>query len=437
MIRPTPRLTLILASGIPVALLPVLVDGRLWTAWLVSVGAALMAAGLDALLTPSARRLILAVDLPDMLYIGEGSHVTLTLSGLRSRRPVVVEVRCDLSQDLEPQPPRFLWLNDQGQVEIPLVARRRGSVWLHRVWARWTGPLGLMYQVRCVDFDLSLPVVPNIKAVRSAALRFFSNKDFLSGLKVEHYLGDGSEFDSLREFQPGFDHRAIDWKASARHSKLLCRDYRAERNHRVVLAFDTGHLMSESLDGIPRLDHAINAGLLLGYVCLHTGDRVGIFSFDREVRGYLEPQAGTAAMGRLQEHSASLNYSNEETNFSLALTDLSMRLKRRSLVIVLTDFVDTISANLMLENLNRMARRHVIVFVSLRDPTLEELALAKPSDLDRLHRAMVARDMIRERYGLLARLRREGVHCVDARPRDISTNLISRYLDIKRRELVS
>jgi uncharacterized protein (DUF58 family) len=275
-----------------------------------------------------------------------------------------------------------------------------------------------------------------VRAVRGAALRFFTARQFLPGLKVQPQLGDGSEFESLREHTAGHDTRGIDWKASARHHKLLSREYRAERNHAVALAVDTGHLMSEPLLGIAKLDHAINASLLLAYVALKTGDRVGLYAFDAQVRLFLEPQGGVHSFGRLQAHTAGLAYSTAETNFTLALLELGQRLRRRTLVVVLTDFVDSVTAELMVENLGRLGRNHLLLFVALRDVGVEALAARAPRDLDDLNRAVTAHDLLREREVVLSRLRRQGVHCIDGPPGTISTQLINRYLDLKRRERV-
>jgi len=272
--------------------------------------------------------------------------------------------------------------------------------------------------------------------VRQAALRFMSAREFLAGTKVQAHRGEGSEFDSLREYLPGLDPRALDWKSSARHRKLLLREHRAERNHQVVLALDTGYLMSEPLGDIPRLDHAINASLLLGFVALKTGDRVSLFAFDERVRLFTEPRSGPDAFMRLQQRTADLAYSRAETNFTLGLVELDRRLKRRSLVVVLTDFVDTVTAELMIENLGRLARRHLVLFTTMRDLALSETADGAPRDLTGLNRAMVARDLLREREVVLLRLRRLGAHCIEAPPGGLSTRLINRYLDIKRRELV-
>jgi uncharacterized protein (DUF58 family) len=187
---------------------------------------------------------------------------------------------------------------------------------------------------------------------------------------------------------------------------------------------------------VPRLDHAVASALLLAYVSLRLGDRVGLFGFDRAARAWTEPQGGLGAFPRLRAASAALEYSRDETNFTLGLAELSTRLRRRSLVVVFTDFVDTVTAELMIENLTRLARRQLVVFVALRDPDLDAVALGRPRRLSDVYRSVVASDFVRERERVLARLRRLGVACVDAAPGAVSARLVNRYLDIKRRELV-
>ncbi|HEY0250384.1 MAG TPA: DUF58 domain-containing protein, partial [Kofleriaceae bacterium] len=258
---------------------------------------------------------------------------------------------------------------------------------------------------------------------------------FMAGLKVERYLGDGTEFESLREYVPGLDHRAIDWKSSARHRKLLCTEFRAERNHQVILAVDAGQLMAEPVAGIPKLDHAINAAILLGWFCLRTGDRVGLLGFDEKVRSWQEPQGGMHTFARLQALSAEIDYRRVETNFTLTLADLSTRVKRRSLVVLFTDFLDTVTAELMIQNVTRLARKHLVLFVAVKDPSLDTRALAVPRSLDNLHEAVVATDFARERNIVLERLRRAGAFCIDATPDEFSMQLVNRYIEIKRREL--
>jgi uncharacterized protein (DUF58 family) len=285
------------------------------------------------------------------------------------------------------------------------------------------------------DHDIS--VVPDIQSVRSAALKFFGSREFQAGLKLEEYSGDGSEFDRLREFVPGLDHRSIDWKASARHCKLLSREFRAERNHQVVIAIDTGHLMGEAIAGIPKLDHAINAGLLLCWYSLRAGDRAGLFGFDKDINLYREPLGGLAAFPGLHMASSQLMYTTEETNFTLSLAQLSTRLRQRSLVVLMTDFVDTISARLMEENLQRLSRKHLVLFVAMRNPELEAVSFERPGTIRNMARSVVASDILQEREVVLRGLRRYGIQTIDALPDQISPELLNRYLDIKRREQIA
>lgn len=437
MIHPSPRAVLLAAAGFPVALLPVVVHPRLWGLWLACVVVTAAAIGLDAILSTPPRRLAVELACPDRLAVGEAGALVVTLSAPTGAGRV--EVLLDLHPHLDPQPPRSVTVKAgrPAVLEIPLVARRRGRLTVDAIWIRWTGPLGLAGRRKRVQLDRGVAVVPNLRPVRAAAFRYFGARHLDSGVQVERFVGSGSEFDALREYAPGHDPRAINWKASARHRKLLTQEFRAERNHQVVLALDTGHLMGEPLDGVPRLDHAISSALLLAYVSLRLGDRVGLFGFDRAARAWAEPQGGFGAFPRLQTLSAQLAYSTEETNFTLGLAELSTRLRRRSLVVVFTEFVDTVTAELMIENLTRLARRQLVVFVSLRDPALDALTLGAPRRLSDVYRSVVAADLVRERERVLARLRRLGVHCVDASPGAVSARLVNRYLDIKRRELIA
>jgi uncharacterized protein (DUF58 family) len=434
--RPTRRAILVAALGLVVALLPTAVDSRLWPLWPAYLGALALALGTDALLLPGRREVSCTVELPGTLYIGEEEEAVLTVR-VPSARPVPVAVAVDLSERLEPQPQLRGRASAAGsKLRFRLVPTRRGRIVVEQAWIRYAGPFGLMAAVVRVDLKRQAAVVPNVRPVKTAALRFLTNREFRAGLKIERYRGEGTEFDSLKEYVPGDDHRWMDWKSSARHRKLVARQFRAERNHQVVIAVDTGHLMCEPLAGIPKVDHAVNAALLLVYVSLRAGDRVGLAAFDSRLGLYVEPKGGTRGFNILSHMASQVEYSDRETNYTLALTSIAQRLSRRSLIVVLTDFVDTISAELMVENLDRLARRHVVIFVALQDPGLAATAAAAPADLLDLNRAVVAGGLLRDREVVLRRLRRFGIYPIDAAPAQITPRLINTYLDIKRRERI-
>jgi uncharacterized protein (DUF58 family) len=204
----------------------------------------------------------------------------------------------------------------------------------------------------------------------------------------------------------------------------------------VIMAFDTGYLMLEPVDGITRLDHAINAGLMLTWVSLQGGDLVGTYGFDSAIRQYLGPIRGVSSFARIQRATAELAYHHQETNFTLGLAGLNARLKRRALVILFTDFVDTVTAELLIESMQRIANRHVVMFVTQRGSVLERAVEAAPSQFAQVAQGVIAHDFLRERGIVFERLERLGVHCLNVPSRGLSVALINRYLLIKQRGLI-
>ena len=154
------------------------------------------------------------------------------------------------------------------------------------------------------------------------------------------------------------------------------------------------------------------------------------------VRHYLQPVRGIANLSRVQQATAALEYRHEEANFTLGLAELTARLKRRALVILFTEFVDTVTAELLIESVQRVAARHVVVFVTLRDPLLQRIVDAAPVDFAHVAEAVVAQDFARDRSIVFERLQRLGIHCLDVESQRLSVGLVNRYLLIKERGLI-
>jgi uncharacterized protein (DUF58 family) len=433
--HPTPRLVLWTAGLLPLGLLATLSAVGPWV-WLAGLAAVLIAMAADAgLLLDRSRRLALRVDVAREALLGEPLEVRVEASGVPG---TALELVLEADERFAPVPPVQGTLEADGrlQTRLPLAAQVRGSLEVTQLWMRILGPLGLMRRVRRMPVDRCVEVLPNVRRVRQEALAFFGTRTLDTGPKIERHLGDGTEFHALREWTHGMDSRAISWRSSARHRRLVGLERRAERSHRIVLAVDTGHLMAEPVGDRTRLDHAIEAALLLAWAGLKAGDRVGLYAFDERPRAWLEPVGSLARYEGLRRALARLPYTRAETNFTLGLTDLATRLDRRSLVVLLTEFVDVIAAEVMFDALARLSRRHLVLFATLQDARLVDLAGRRPSTLERLHQAVVAQDLVRERESVLRRLRRLGVHTVDAMPGGVSAALLNRYLDVKRRELV-
>jgi uncharacterized protein (DUF58 family) len=422
-VYPSRRAIVLLLAGAPAALLVAAAAPKLWVlaAGWVLLGLALTAA--DAMLAAPAEALRVAVAAPDL--VGVGREATLRVDArFEGAAPRNLEIAVALDDRLSLADARSRRGVRTGGAS-PASARRagrRGVARLLGVWTRWRGPLGLVWRQRIDRPDLAVRVTPEIESLLEEGLRLFA-RDAPLGAKAQREVGEGREFHALKEFQTGMDLRAIDWKQSARHGRLVGREYRTERNHNIVLALDAGRLMSAPISGEARIDRAVSAALMLAFVGLKLGDRVGLFSFDARPR---------LASGAVSE----VDYSTDETNFTLGLTSLAGRLDRRSLVVVFTDFADPTSAALMVEHVGRLARTHLVLLVTFRDEDLERLSAAEPREPDDVSRAVVAGALLRQRQMVMTQLRRLGVQILEAPAAQIGPTLINRYLDVKRRELV-
>lgn len=437
MISPTLRAIFLMLLGLPLMVAIALLRPELWilsAGWIAAV-AALIA--VDTLFGASVRHYSATVTAPPLLYVGSPDDLDVGLTFSEGPLPARIEIRLEANELMGPQTAQGLrgWDGRYRPHTIRVTPPRRGMAEAVRLWSRWQGPLGLIQKRHIAPLNLSIPVTPNVRWVRDEAIRLFS-RDAEFGIKTQIERGDGSEFDALREFASGMDRRAIDWKHSARHRHLLAKEFKTERNHNIIFAFDTGRLMSEPLGGVPKIDRAVTAGLLLAYVSLRAGDRTMFYGFsDRPgvSSGFL---TGTNSFPKAQAVVAEMDYSEDEANFTLALSSLASRLERRSLIIIFSDFVDTISAELMLENVKRLTDRHLVLFATFEDAALAQMADAAPDTAQDVARAVIADTLLAERDVVLRRLQRLGVQVIESTPEKFSSELVSRYLQIKQRDML-
>ncbi|MBA4000430.1 DUF58 domain-containing protein [Brevundimonas sp.] len=438
MIYPTRRAVILMVAGVPVALVVGVLTPSGWLAGPAWIGAVVLLTALDALSAGS--RAALSLDEPETAHaaVGRPGLLTMTLRfGQRGPAPRALDAALsgDVRLGLDGVARRAEVSNRTSHVAFPLLPERRGAATFDALWVRWRGPSGLAWKQKVFALGLSAPILTDLQGVRDQVVRLFA-RDALFGAKTQLELGEGSEFQALRDYQPGMDRRAIDWKQSARHAVLLAKEFRTERNHNVIMALDCGRASCEPVHGMPRIDRFIHAGLLLSYACLRSGDRAGLFAFDSAPRLSTGAIAGPDAFRTLQAVAGRIDYSTHETNYTLALAALSGQLQRRSLVVVFTDFTDSTAAELMIESLGRLLRRHLVLFVVLRDEELETLAAARPEEPDDVSRAVVAGTLLREREAVVARLRRMGAHIVDTPADRVGPEVVNAYLDLKRRDLL-
>jgi len=435
---PSARALALLALSAPIA---VVVAATAPSAWIVAPAAALALLAVtvvDGLLAGGLRDLKLTY--PADAEVGQPARLVLHAEfsgGTRGGAPEAafgfdprLGERGATTISLASTPVPGVWA---GEGEI--VPIRRGTGVLHDLWLRWPGPLGLAHRQACRQLDHAIRVWPDLSPVRSPLLQTFL-RDAQFGLIARRIRGEGTQFEALSEYQPGMDRRRIDWKSSARHSRLYARENEAERDNQIVFAFDCGQSMSEPVDGLPRIDRAVSAALMAAYVALKGGDRVALFGFADKPELLTPFATDSRAFHRLQTAAAGLDYIPREPNFTLALATLTAKLRRRSLIVLFSDFTDPTSAELMVESVERLTRHHVVIFVTMEDEELSDLAEAEPANLRTLATAVAADGLARQRALVLQRLRRLGVDVIEAPWQSIGYRLLDRYLATKRAEAI-
>ena len=436
MIYPTARAVLLIAIGAPVAAVLAALMPGLWAIGIAWAAMLILLLVVDGLIAAKAGNVELAA--PKTAEIGAPLELAVQaeFAGLMAPRAVSGNLGVDDR------------LSENGRMEFTLsrpepkertysgaattTPSRRGAGEIGKLWLRRKGPLGLAWRQTSKHSGRSIAVMPNISAVRSPTVQMFL-RDSIFGLLARKFRGEGSEFEALAEYQPGMDRRSIDWKGSARHSKLLAKEYDTERNNQIVFALDCGSAMCEPIDGLPRIDRAVSAALLTAYITLKSGDKTSLFSFAAKPELSTPFLSGSRNFYRMQQDAATIDYRHQESNYTLALSSLSSRLQRRSLIIIFTDFTDPTSADLMLEAAGRLIDKHLVLFVVLEDEELSEFIQKEPVTAEDVARSVTAQSLLDQKKLVVTRLQHMGIDVVEGPHKNIGTRLINSYLKIKRR----
>jgi uncharacterized protein (DUF58 family) len=314
-----------------------------------------------------------------------------------------------------------------------IALRKRGNLSLGPIHIRALGPWKLAWRPATFEVEDVLRVQPGLEDLKRERLPGLRPELVAEGLRRLRRWGEGSEFESLREYQLGDDPRSVDWKASARRPDLLVRNYQAERNQTVVLAIDAGRLMREWIGDRERLDYALSAALVLAERARSYGDRLGLIVFDDRVRTIMP--AGRVRLATLADAFAEVQSSLVEPNYPIAFATLKRTFRKRSLVLVFSDIIDGSASKALVHGLVGAAARHLPVAVTIRNPDIEAVADEAEGPLAPYRRA-AAEELLDVRAKALQVMRRAGVHTVDAPPRTSTAALLAKYAEIKGRGLL-
>ncbi|MCH7687933.1 MAG: DUF58 domain-containing protein [Planctomycetes bacterium] len=429
-------LGLIGLAGIPLAIGTVVPEaGRIGVLLTLIVMATAL---IDLVISPPLLRIDVHREAGNVMSVGAQNAVTIRLTNHNSV-PMTVEVHdeppmpCDMfglpnSVELRPGRSRSLIYHVQ--------PHHRGQNRFGKVFLRCRTRLA--FWTLQVEHALEHPVriYPDIQAVYGVELLARQNRLADAGVKLSRLRGRGNEFDRLREYRREDEYHSIDWKATSKHQQLISREYVVERNQNLLFLLDSGRSMCNELNGISHFDRALNAAILLSYVALRQGDSVGILAFSNRVERWVPPVRGTGAVQSLIRQVYELEPNYEATDYGLMVEELRRRYRKRSLVVLVTHALDEVHLESIGRHMHQLRSPHLVLGAFLRNvPLHERLNTIPRTDLEAFQVAAAA-EMVATESRQIAKLEKSGLLITDTLPDQLSSRLISQYLEIKARHLL-
>ena len=427
----TGRFVALLALGA----LPIILIGRtgpealgLLGLWLLLV---LLLGILDLLLAASPRTVALERSLPSRVRLGESvtSELYLTNNGPRRLRGVVRDAWQPSAGAGNNRTPVSIPSGERRLVSLVLKPFRRGERRAMHVTVRSVGPLGLWARQATLGAPGLIRVLPPFHSRKHLPSRIARLKE-LDGRTSVMVRGQGTEFDSLREYVRGDDVRSIDWRATARRKDVMVRTWRPERDRRVVILIDTGRTSAARIDDEPRLDTAFEASLLLAALASRAGDRVDFIAYDRRVRGRVQGAQGAELLSSMVDTMALIDPELIEMDWSAVPGQIRSVTSQHALVVLVTS-IDAIGASSgLLSVLPQLTRRHTVVVASVTDPIIAQ-AIQERGTREEVYRAAAAERAMLDVARVSAAIRQLGADVVTASPADLPPALADRYIALK------
>jgi uncharacterized protein (DUF58 family) len=291
--------------------------------------------------------------------------------------------------------------------------------------------------LRCMERRFTLgeaqkiKVYPSYLMLRHYELLAFSQRLTEMGIKRIRRPGNNTEFEQIKDYVKGDDYRAINWKATARTSRLMVNVYNEERSQQVFCVIDKGRLMQQTSQCMTYLDWAINAALVLSFVSIHREDKAGLITFGGKVDTFLPADRHAGQMQAILESLYRQQTEFDEADYAALVTTVGQRVQRRSLLVVFTNFATVDTARRQLPYLRQLARRHRVLVVFFRDEELEAFVQEKPTTEEGYFQRVTAEREVANRQLVASMLRQYGMETLLVRSHDLSISVLNKYLAMR------
>ncbi len=387
----------------------------------------------DGLIARRSWKIRASRERPARLSVGVDNEIVLLLEN-RGPRRLRVLVRDEPPPDFRADPalldavlPPHTWV----RLPYKLLPTDRGDFEFGNINVRCRGPLGLAWVDRTLAAREAVQVYPNLLEVRRYEAMVRTTLVRTGGYHVRRMPGAGREFSHYRDYTVDDDFRHIGWNATARRGKLITSIFESEHSQDIIFCLDIGRMMAARVGGLTKLDHAINAILMLTHVSQRFQDNLGLLVFSHTVHTYLPPSKGHGQYARFLRTLYSVRPELCYVNYREAFQHLIVRHPKRALTMVFTDLLDTVVSAEYQDAVQLLRRFHLPLTLAIADVPLQQLAAKTPETREELYDITVARDLLHGRAELLKGLERQGVMVVDTVPERLTIDAVNRYLALK------
>jgi uncharacterized protein (DUF58 family) len=383
--------------------------------------------------------ILLHRDIPDKLSNGDLNTISIFI-----RNNHFFPISASIFDEI---PPQFQLRNNEIRVDLnpfeekklsyTLKPVRRGEYDFGKTNVLVSNKIGLLSRRFIFNGGgTKAPVYPSFLNIRKYEFLAISNRLTEAGIKKIRRVGQYAEFDQIKEYVKGDDMRTINWKATAKRGKLMTNQYQYERSQQIYNLIDMGRVMKMPFEQMTLLDYAINSALVLANTALLKHDKAGLITFNTSINAFFPAERRNNTMLKMLE----LLYKQEtlfaESNYEMLYITIKRRITHRSLLILYTNLESVTSLERYLGFLQRLAQHHLVLVILFENTEVTEFRKKEAQSIEQIYIQTIAEKFIHDKHLIVKELNNHGIMAILTRPKDLSVNLINRYLEMKDRNLI-
>lgn len=329
-----------------------------------------------------------------------------------------------------------LGMGEGKNVKYNLRPTERGVYSFGHIRVFATSPIGLLQRRFTLGQPAEVKVFPSYLMLNQYELLAMSNNLTELGIKKIRRVGNNTEFEQIKDYVAGDDFRRINWRATARTTRLMVNVYQDERSQQIYNIIDKGRVMQQAFRGMTYLDYAINASLVLSYVAIRKEDKAGIITFGDQLEDFVQASRRTGHMQKILETLYRQQTRFAESDYSSLVMGVSQHISKRSLLVLYTNFANKTSMERQLPYLVQLNRLHRLLVVFFEDDEIKAYIKTRPNSDEEYYRHVIAEKYAHEQRLIVSKLKRHGILSLLTTPENLSVDVINKYLELKTRQMI-